>query len=330
MCTLRKIWENSNITYPVRLSAQFDEPMADHTSFRVGGPADIFVEPASVDQLIGCITKAKALNIPVFILGGGSNVLVSDRGIRGLVVSFANFNHIHTIDSSVLEGSPSVLVRAECGVSIKSLTQWCQKHGIAGLQRFAGLPGTVGGAVFMNARCYDISISDVFFASISLYYDGERCTLEKESFNASEWSYKKSPFQQRTGNDSLELVAGGKIILSADFCLSLGDPEELEREMNRWISDREAKGHFKFPSAGSMFKNDRKFGKPSGLIIDEVGLRGFRIGDAQVAPWHGNIVINAGSARAEDLRFLIEEVQRRVFAETGYMLEKEVVLAGDW
>lgn len=297
--------------------------MANHTSFRVGGPADIFVEPSSVEQLLFIIEKATSLNIPVSLLGGGSNVLVSDRGIRGIVISFSQFNNIEKLDSSVL-------VRAECGVSMKSLTQWCQKESIAGLQRFAGLPGTVGGAVFMNARCYDIAIADVFFSSLSLYYDGERCRIENESFDASQWSYKHSPFQERTGRDSLELTAGTKIILSADFRLSAGDSEEIQREMDKWILDREEKGHFKFPSAGSMFKNNRDFGKPSGLIIDEVGLRGFRIGDAQVAPWHGNIVINAGSAKSEDLRSLIEEVQRRVFTATGFNLEPEVVLAGDW
>ena len=157
-----------------------------------------------------------------------------------------------------------------------------------------------------------------------------RCTIEKRCYTSDEWSYKTSPFQTRNGPDPLALAEDTQVILSADFSVTGGNKGKILDEMAFYTRDREEKGHFRFPSAGSMFKNNHAFGKPSGKIIDEAGLRGFRIGDAQVAPWHGNIVINAGNATAADLRTLVEEVRRRVLEKTGFLLESEVIFAGEW
>lgn len=340
MNNVRKLWENSNITTlfnGLDRRVRFDEPMSTHTSFAVGGPADIFIEPAGREELIAIIDFFVLHTVPVSILGGGSNLLVSDKGIRGAVISLSHFNTIEHVaqnetgaDRLSSNGESAHLVRVGAGSSVKTLTEWCASENLSGMERFAGLPGTVGGAVFMNARCYEISVSDVFFTAEVLHFSNCRCIMEQRTFSPEDWSYKKSPFQNRTGSDPLVLAGETLIVLSAVFALFSGEESQIREKMNFYAKDREEKGHFRFPSAGSMFKNNHAFGKPSGKIIDEVGLRGFRIGDAQVAPWHGNFVINAGNATAQDIRQLVEEVRLKVFAKTGFSLESEVLLVGDW
>jgi len=333
MINVRKLWENSNITarFPdLAARVRFDEPMREHTTFKVGGPADIFVEPASSDELVALVNLFSSGEAPVSVLGGGSNLLVADKGIRGAVVSLSRLDSI-TVPPAP-EGFPSggIPVRVGAGRSMGSLTEWCADRELTGLERFAGLPGTVGGAVFMNARCYDIAIADVFFAAECLHFGLEGCTIQQAGFVPDQWGYKASPFQRRDGADPLVLAPGSRVVLSVDLALRSGNGDEIRAEMARYVEDRTEKGHFRYPSAGSMFKNNRDFGSPSGKIIDEVGLRGFRVGDAQVAPWHGNFVINLGSATAADLRELVELVRQRVFEATGFSLESEVILAGEW
>lgn len=353
MNTVRKLWENSNITlrHPGLVgSVLFDEPMSNHTTFRVGGPADLFVMPSSIEELRAVLDLFSGSDplVPVSIIGGGSNLLVADRGIRGAVVSLERMNRIERVDQrgrialpasagedgvalpAGADGGGRILVRSGAGASVKALTEWCEAESLSGLERFAGLPGSVGGAVFMNARCYEISVSDVFFAAEVMYFASGRYTIEESEYDAAGWDYKKSPFQERSGSDPLVVGDRTALILSAVFSLKAGDRKAIGVEMEKYVRDREEKGHFRFPSAGSMFKNNHAFGKPSGKLIDEAGLRGFRIGDAQVAPWHGNIVINVGNARAEDLRVLVTEVRKRVEAATGFLLEPEVIFAGEW
>lgn len=327
MINVRKLWENSNITnvHPgLSRSVRFDEPMSDHTTFRIGGPADLFVSPSSVEELFALLDLFQGASVPVAIVGGGSNLLVADRGIRGAVVCLGSLARIERRDGV------AGVVRAHSGAGMNDLVAWCAAESLAGLERFAGLPGSVGGAVFMNARCYELSVSDVFISASVLRLSKNGYTLETHEFRADEWGYKQSPFQTRSPADPLAVSDGEKIVLSADFRLAPGNRDEIRREMAKYVADRVEKGHFRFPSAGSMFKNDRSFGKPSGKLIDEAGLRGFAVGDAQVAPWHGNIVINRGNARAQDVRELVIEVQRRVLAATGFQLEPEVLFAGEW
>jgi len=182
----------------------------------------------------------------------------------------------------------------------------------------------------MNARCYELSVSDVFFSADVLRYQHGSFSMDEIRYDPAEWDYKKSPFQVKNGVASLVFGENARIILNVTVSLVGGKAENIREEMNRYIRDREEKGHFKFPSAGSMFKNNRAFGMPSGKIIDEAGLRGYQIGDAQVAPWHGNIIINKGNARAEDLRLLVTNIQKQVFDKTGFLLENEVIFAGEW
>ncbi len=322
MATVRELWEKCNIRGAV---ARYDEPMSLHTSFQVGGPADAYVEPEDLDAARAVLDAALAAGIPTYLVGGGSNLVVADRGIRGLVVSLASLSSIDVISS----GPDETVIRSGAGVLMDGLADWCAERSLSGVERFAGLPGTVGGAVYMNARCYDLSVSDVLDSVIILSPRDKGCTLEEVPFDASGWAYKRSPFQ-RAGAEPLRVTASTPIVAAADFRTRPGSRAGIEAEMARFRSDRELKGHFRFPSAGSMFKNDRAFGKPTGQIVDELGLRGLSVGGAAVAPWHGNIVINTGTATARDIRELVRRVKDAVRERTGFDLECEVVFAGDW
>jgi len=323
MNTVRKIWENGNINRSrphLARKTRFDEPLAPHTTFKIGGPADIWIEPETAEDLAAIIDFAHGEGIPVSVFGGGSNLVVSDLGIRGITVSLACFNSVDLASGGV---------RAGAGIPMNDLGTWCAARGLSGLERFAGLPGSVGGAVFMNARCYEISVSEVFLGAECLYFENGRCRIQNKEFLPEEWAYKRSPFQGGRSGSALSVADGTVIVLSADFRVQPGDPAQITAAMSGWVSERESRGHFRYPSAGSAFKNNHAFGKPSGKIIDEAGLRGFRIGDAQVAPWHGNFVINAGAASASDVRSLIDEVRERVRSATGFDLEPEILFVGE-
>ena len=280
-----------------------NESLKDKTTFKIGGNASFFASPSDIKSLIYLLQEAKNLNVPIFILGGGSNLVVSDDGIDKLVISTESFDFCEYTSSILTCGA---------GCTFEKITEFCIKNEISGLENFAGLPGTTGGAVFMNARCYEVSVSDVLHSV--KYIDLTDFSVKTYEFHHDDWDYKKSPFQ-----------TGDKIITEVNFKVKTGNSKEIEEKSLSFIKDRENKGHFKFPSAGSVFKNNRNFGKPSGKIIDEVGLRGFSVGQAQVAPWHGNFIINNGNATASDVRNLVNLIQEKVLKETGFMLECEII-----
>ena len=298
MNNLRKIAEMCNTSACFRGKILYKEPMAEHTSFRVGGPADVFIEPADEQSFIFVLDRAASFNVPLFILGGGSNLVVSDEGIDG------SFLHC---------GS---------GCSFEEVLDFCRLHSLGGLESFAGLPGSIGGAVYMNARCYETSISDVLAGAD--YLCGTRKTPDKQHYNINEadWEYKKSPFMNMGRRGLLPLI------LCASFKVYAEDPARIAQKCGEFIQNREQKGHFRYPSAGSVFKNNRAFGKPSGQIIDEAGLRGLRIGDAQVAPWHGNFIVNLNRASADNIKELVKQIQRDVKKKTDFELECEIIFCG--
>ncbi|GHV94751.1 UDP-N-acetylenolpyruvoylglucosamine reductase [Spirochaetia bacterium] len=329
------IGENSR-TAEVR----YDEPMSAHTTFKVGGPADCWVRPLGEDfpaVAVALLGAACAGGVPVFILGGGANLVVADRGIRGIVLDTTGWkglspvvdhgggaagnaaeavNAVGTANAADTTGG-AVRLCFRSGTSIDEAAEIAAAAGLSGLEFLAGMPGSVGGAVWMNARCYEREIADAlvettivdFLPGLPLRFPANRAAF----------GYKRSPFQNRPC-----------LILSAAFSLTPRDKTEIRREMEAHRLDRTAKGHYRFPCAGSAFKNNRAFGKPTGKIIDELGLRGLQTGGAQVAPFHGNIIINAGGASAADIRALTEEVAARVKAATGFVLEPEILFAGDW
>jgi len=300
------------------VEVRFNEPMSRHTTFKVGGPADIWLRahgdsfPAFCAELI---FRARREGIPVFILGGGANIVVSDKGIRGIVLDMGAWE-----GESVCADEGELVLKS--GTIIDDAVDIAAASGLGGLEFLAGMPGTVGGAVWMNARCYGKEIADVLSWVEYIDFSGEeepqikRITIGDSPAKAG-FDYKKSPFQKM---DCL--------ILSAAFKLKKCDKEKSLIEMEKNRQDRQEKGHYLFPCAGSAFKNNRDFGKPTGQIIDELGLKGRQIGGAQIASFHGNIIVNTGSASSADIRALMDEVAAKVKAATGFILEPEILFVG--
>ena len=287
-------------------------PLAPLTWFKVGGPAACLLQPKNTARLPELLVHCSYEEIPIFFLGDGSNLLVSDSGFPGLVISTRSLAPQEvTINSEKYEHTFSA------GSLVNDVVRVCCEHNHAGLQDFYGLPGTVGGAAFMNARCYEAEWSQIFVRAKVLLPNGQVRTVHKDS---SQWDYKVSPFQGL-----------GCLIEEVTVRLSEGPgSKELMNIARARYSDREAKGHFRAPCAGSMFKNNREFGQPSGKIIDSLGLRGFAVGGARVSPDHANIIINGGDATAKNIYDLTMHVQQKVKDAYGYHLEPEVVFLGNF
>lgn len=290
----------------------FDEDIAPRTTFKIGGKAACYVEPEDAFQFQDIIALSKKYSIPRFVLGGGSNIVFQDDYYEGIVISTAALKDINV---EFREDSNEAYVCCDSGVSVGDLVKYCTEHNLRGLERFAGLPGTVGGAVYMNARCFDVSISSLFVSAYVL--DMQTFESEDVLYNESEWSYKVSPFQ---GKDKMIFQAVFKLEKCAE-----GEGEKLRSENEYYIEERRKRGHFDFPSAGSVFKNNRAFGQPSGKIVDECGLRGLKIGQAQVAPFHGNFIINLGGATQKDVKNLVDYVVNTVREKKGFVLEPEII-----
>ncbi len=280
--------------------------MSRHTSFRLGGAADLYLRPRTVEEIARIAGLCKAESLPCFLLGGGTNILVADKGMRGVVLDLGG------LSGCEVEGNR---VSALGGTAVSQVAEVALEHGLTGLEFAYSLPGSVGGAVWMNARCYDAQMSDIL-DWVELLDEG---SVHREGVDPSRWSYKVSPFQ-----------SGGRVILRAGMRLAPGDRGRISALMEDHRADRERKGHFLYPCAGSVFKNNRDFGAPTGKIIDSLGLKGRRIGGAQIAPFHGNIIINTGQATAGDVRSLILLMEEEVEKRLGLRLEREVLLVGDW
>ncbi|MDR2479926.1 MAG: UDP-N-acetylmuramate dehydrogenase [Treponema sp.] len=302
---------------PCDAEIRFDEPMAAHTTFNVGGPADCWVRPGPAGFPAFSAALAQAARsecIPFFVLGGGANIVVADRGIRGFVLDTSSWAGL--VDSG---GSGCHTLRFRSGTELDRAADIAASAGLSGLEFVAGMPGTIGGAVWMNARCYGHDIAGVLAETETVDFSGPEPERKICPARPGDFSYKRSPFQTLDA-----------LILGAAFRLTAGDEKKIRATMDGYRRDREAKGHYRCPSAGSAFKNNHAFGKPSGQIIDELGLRSLQNGRAQVAPWHGNIIINTGGARASDVRLLLDEVAARVRSAAGFVLEPEILFVGDW
>jgi UDP-N-acetylmuramate dehydrogenase len=310
----------SELAENIRASARFSgevrtgEPLAPHTTMRTGGTAPLFALPDNAASLADCLDALHKAAAPYFVLGGGSNVVFPDGDFARVVVA------TEKLDALAITGVQTIL---HCGAGCKmdSAVRYCAEHNLGGLEEFSGLPGTVGGAVYMNARCYEKQVSDVLVnVEFTKWEEGRGTWGAREyrlDFADPDWGYKQSPFQ---GNAC--------VILGASFAVSSLAEEEVKASVEKatgFFADREKKRHFDYPSAGSVFKNNHEFGKPSGMIIDEAGLRGYRIGGAQVAPWHGNIIINTGNATSADIRALADYVTETVFAKFGLRLEPAII-----
>jgi UDP-N-acetylmuramate dehydrogenase len=328
--TLRDFLEKINI----KAEVTWNEPMALHTTFRVGGPAEAFVRPAEPESAARLLAQARAEGIPLFVLGGGANILVGDKGIRGIVLDSSGLRSLRVEEEAPVSGGAggALYLVAGAGLPIDELCLEALAMGLGGLEDFYGMPGSVGGAVFMNARCYERELAQVLAWVLSTQgveaadCRGGASRRPVPAADAVGWGYKRSPYQEGG-------AAAGELILEAAFRLTRLDDEGAARAaavMRGRRADREAKGHYRLPSAGSVFKNDRAFGAPTGRLLDGLGLRGRRMGDAMVSPWHANIFVNAGRATAADLRDLIELARSEARARLGVELESEVLLVGEF
>jgi UDP-N-acetylmuramate dehydrogenase len=283
----------------------FDEPMRHHTSFRIGGPADVLVLPGSVEDLRRAIQFARKNNLPLTITGNGSNLLVRDGGLRGLVVKLGDcFNRI------VVEGTR---ITAQSGALLADVSRAAGVHSLTGLEFAIGIPGTLGGAIIMNAGAYGGEMKDVVTQVSAL---DERGELHEMSPEALQFGYRRSALQQLLWT-----------VAEVEMKLEPGDPVQIQAKMSDLTFQRESKQPLEYPSAGSIFK--RPPGKYVGPMVEELGLKGYRIGDAQVSEKHAGFIINRGNATARDVLELIEYVRERVQATYDVWLETEVRIIGE-
>ena len=281
-----------------------NEPLAAHTTMRVGGPADVFFLPDSAAQVRRALEIARELGLPALLMGNGSNLIARDGGVRGLVVCLGERFARVEIDGEEL--------RAQAGASLARVASMAQEAGLAGLEFAAGIPGTLGGGVAMNAGAYGGQLSDVLVEACVLR-DGEEVTLSRE---AMEMGYRTTLPLRR-----------GLPVLSARFRLTRDDPAAILARMKELNARRRDKQPLSFPSAGSTFK--RPEGHFAGALIEAAGLKGLTVGGAQVSEKHAGFIINRGGATADDVLSLIAEVQTRVYAHAGVRLETEVRVVGE-
>lgn len=281
-----------------------NEPMSRHTTFRTGGPACLFLRPENQDQLKKVMDFVRRLGTDYFVLGNGSNLLVSDEGYDGVVVSLSKFNKVE------LKGTNQIY--AEAGAMNSTIASFARDNALTGFEFAAGIPGTIGGAMIMNAGAYGGEMAQVVTEVTVLSPEGEIMVLDN---NTMEFGYRTSAIKNK-----------GFIVLSVLLTLKRGKEEEITAQMKELAEKRRDKQPLEYPSAGSTFK--RPEGYFAGKLIEDAGLRGFSVGDAQVSEKHCGFVVNKGSATSTDIYNLIKEVQKVVYEKANVRLEPEVIILG--
>jgi len=296
--SLRKLFNKINI----KGQLLFDESLADHCTFKIGGNAQVYAVPSNLSDMEIILSEVKKASVPFLILGEGANVLFDDKGFNGVIISTTNLNKVSVKDN---------IVYAEAGSKISDLADFSCKSFLSGLEYFFGMPGTTGGAIYMNARCFGQSVSDILNKVFFINSNGE---ISDYKADKNDFDYKVSPFQNNKS-----------VITGAEFILNENREIDLFEKMAGFKKERQEKGHYDFPSAGSVFKNNRDFGQPTGKIIDSLGLRGFSIGGAMVSPLHANIIVNKNNALAKDVKELVILIQEKVYKVYGYSLKREII-----
>lgn len=284
---------------------KLNEPMKHYTSFKIGGPADILVFPASLEEIRFVAATCRQFAVPLTIIGRGSNLLVRDKGIRGGVIKLdGNLAYIKREGSQVIAGA---------GVFLKELAEQTAAWGLAGLEFAVGIHGTLGGAIVMNAGAYTGEIKDVVSRVTVIDKDGDIHNFSREEI---EFGYRSSPFQ-----------TGEYIVAEAELRLTPDEPEAIIARIKDMTARRESRQPLEYPSAGSTFK--RPPGYFAGTLIEQTGLKGLRHGGAKVSEKHAGFIVNAGGATAADVLALIKEVQRRVKEKFNVELQPEVRVIGE-
>jgi len=282
-----------------------NEPMKNHTTWRIGGPVDLLVQPESVEELQIALREAKQSGQPYYVIGSGSNLLVADAGLKGTVIQLGgSLCKLDILGDCVI---------AEAGVPLPFLARKAAEQSLSGLEFAAGIPGTVGGAVVMNAGAYQSQISSVIQEVVCCDHTGQLCTLEKADCG---FAYRTSRFQKQ---QSLTVV-------SVKMRLIPGKKEDIQAQIQKNTAARNAKQPVEHPSAGSIFRNPP--GDTAGRLVELVGAKGWRQGGAMVSEKHSNFIINIGAATCDDVLKLVARVKQAVFDQTGVRLQEEILLLG--
>ena len=282
-----------------------EEPMKKHTTFKIGGPADYLIFPSSMQEVTLIFDLLRKYKIPFTVLGNGSNVLVLDKGIRGAVVKFNSpMSWIRQAGNTIIAGA---------GALLKDVSQFAADCGLTGMEFAIGIPGSIGGAVFMNAGAYDGEMKPIVSGVRAAAASGK---LVAYSHDDLDFGYRHSVFQDN-----------GQAICEVEISLQPGDPAAIREKMDSFTERREKKQPLEMPSAGSTFK--RPEGYFAGTLIEQTGLKGFSVGGAQISAKHAGFVVNSGEATATDVLNLIHEVQRRVYEKNGVKLFPEVRILGE-
>ena len=286
-----------------------NEPMKNHTSIQVGGPADLFAMPKTKDELVNLIKTAQKENIALTIIGDGTNLLVKDKGIRGLVISTSKFKN--TIELKKIDSASSILT-CSSGTKLSSLCNFAIKNSLKGLEFAAGIPGTVGGAVAMNAGTPTGSMSEIVKSIELISNNGKINTLKKDDLN---FSYRK-----------LNDING--TIINVLFLLKAGDSADIQNIFNQNLNNKKQTQPLSLKSAGCIFKNPEN-GDPAGKLIDIAGLKGQKVGDAVISDKHANFICNLGNARCEDILKLKQLIEKKIAKLFSVELQTEIIITGE-
>ncbi len=301
MSNLTDLQKEMMVAFP-NVELRMEEPLSKHTSFKIGGPAEVFALPKTEAELSGLLAWAKKRSIVPIVLGSGTNILAADEGRRGLILCTRAMGER-------LEQVSERMIRASAGITLARLASYAATLGLSGLEFAHGIPGSVGGGLYMNAGAYGGEMKQVTVQTKYMDMDGETHVLEGE---AQDFSYRHSAF---TGKPW--------IIVEGTFCLTPKPEAEIREAMQTLLEKRRASQPLELPSAGSTFK--RPVGGYAAALIDQAGLKGFRVGDAAVSEKHAGFVVNLGNATAADVLALMEQIKHRVYDASGIMLEPEVV-----
>lgn len=287
-----------------------NELMKNHTSFKIGGPAEFFIKINTLEELKKILDFCKNNEIKLTLIGNGSNLLILDNGIKGIVIQL-NFKQIQI--KNVVEENDKFEIIVESGVQLGFLAQKLLKEEITGFEELSGIPGTIGGAIFMNAGAHQKEMKDIVTEVVVMDYDGN---IHKFSNEEAQFEYRKSRFSKEK-----------YIILGVKLLLEKGNKEQIREKMQEYLQYRKEKQPIEYPSAGSTFKRGNDF--VTAKLIDEAGLKGYSIGDAQISEKHAGFIINKGNATSQEILDLVEYVKKEIYEKYKKKIELEIKIVGE-
>ena len=301
---IKEILENSKLN---KENLYYNEPMAKHTSFKIGGPADVFIKVDNIEELKETLDLSKKNQIPLTIIGNGSNLLVTDKGIRGITAK------LNLKDIEIKNENNKQIIKVEAGVPVGLLAQKLLKEEITGFEELSGIPGTIGGAVIMNAGAHGKELKDILKKVTAMDYNGNIHEFTNEE---CQFSYRNSRFQKEK-----------HIILQATLELEKGNSTEIKEKMDEYMQFRKEKQPIEYPNAGSTFKRGEDF--VTAKLIDEAGLKGYKVGGAQVSEKHAGFIVNVDNATAKDVIELTDYIKEKIEEKFGKKINLEIQIIGE-